>query len=54
MHCMAIISHTEQDLLDWLFTLFDLGQPRNMAMALVETMQEQSDMIGMARNTSLP
>ena len=25
-----------------------------MAMASMETMQEQSDMIGMARNTSLP
>ena len=25
-----------------------------MAMASVETMQEQSDMIGMAKNTSLP
>ena len=54
MHCMAILSHTEQDLLDWLFTLFDSGQPRNMAMASMETMQEQSDMIAMARNTSLP
>ena len=51
---MAILSHTEQDLLDWLFTLFDSGQPRNMAMASMETMQEQSDMIGMATNTSLP
>lgn len=29
------------------------GQPGNMAMASVETMQEQSDMIGMARNTTL-
>ena len=54
MHLMAILSHTEQDLLDWLFTLFDSGQPRNMAMASMETMQEQSDMIGMARSTSLP
>ena len=51
---MAILSHTEKDLLDWLFTLFDSGQPRNMAMASVETMQEKSDMIWMAKTTSLP